>query len=724
METIPGVTMQGNEALVSVFIEMSTLPAALEDYGVKILSGAGGIYVARLPVANLEAVASLPGVLRLEADARVEPFLNLSVPDIRADLVWHEGKYGNLQGRGVVVGAVDTGVNLDHLNFKEEGGSGLSRIVWVWDQGDATGPGPSETCRDYTRDPPGELGDCGGTECSPRDEACDEVDEEGHGTGVTGVLAGNGQADCPSGTDVPCSGVAPKGEIIVVKLGEGLASEVIQGVDYIFQKAEAMGKPAVVNLSVGWYPGSRDGNSLLERNLSSLIGPGRIIVAAAGNNHLEMGHARMELNPQSRTLYLGCIPLPSDVVKVYGWYDPPSAGSIEVRVWYYTYVNEGTAWIPYIENADPVDQDSPYGEIIVQHGEASGDARGFTITLESGASLLRSGEWHIEVRNPGAGALGTSVDLWVDRTYDVGNAQCPQRVPARFTKADQERETTVAPPCTADDVICVGSYNTRCVAGSTNYCTRCSVDYPATANCIEGPETNGDISSFSSLGPTRDGRNQPWISAPGNMILTPFIGGGNPYAYWGGTSFAAPHVAGTVALMLEANPTLTPQNIMNALRTSARKPEGVSDWDEAWGYGKVDAFGAVEQVASEIPPPPPPVPHGLGEGDDVCFIATAVFGGIDSPQVERLREVRDHYLLKTSLGRRFVRFYYRWSPPVAAWLKERPMPSRVVRLSLMPLVGVAQVTRQGNGPASAVLACFGLFLISAVCYSSLKRRIR
>jgi hypothetical protein len=179
-----------------------------------------------------------------------------------------------------------------------------------------------------------------------------------------------------------------------------------------------------------------------------------------------------------------------------------------------------------------------------------------------------------------------------------------------------------------------------------------------------------------------------------------------------------------VALMLEANPTLTPQNIMNALRTSARKPEGVSDWDEAWGYGKVDAFGAVEQVASEIPPPPPPVPHGLGEGDDVCFIATAVFGGIDSPQVERLREVRDHYLLKTSLGRRFVRFYYRWSPPVAAWLKERPMPSRVVRLSLMPLVGVAQVTRQGNGPASAVLACFGLFLISAVCYSSLKRRIR
>jgi len=176
--------------------------------------------------------------------------------------------------------------------------------------------------------------------------------------------------------------------------------------------------------------------------------------------------------------------------------------------------------------------------------------------------------------------------------------------------------------------------------------------------------------------------------------------------------------------MLEANPALTPQNIMNALRSSARKPEGGSGWDEAWGYGKLDAFGAVEQVASEIPPPPPPVPKGLGGDDDFCFIATAAFGGIDSPQVERLREARDHYLLKTSLGRRFVRFYYRWSPPVAAWLKERAMASRMVRLSLMPLVGIAEVAIHRNGSGSAVLACFGVFLVSAVCYSSLKRRIR
>ncbi len=114
--------------------------------------------------------------------------------------------------------------------------------------------------------------------------------------------------------------------------------------------------------------------------------------------------------------------------------------------------------------------------ITIQHGEPSGDARGFTITLGSNANLLLAGQWHIEVRNMGAAPLGTTVDLWVDRTFLVGSAaatNCPR--PARFVKGDQERKTTIAPPCTADDVICVGSYNTRCIQ---DFCTGCSLDYP------------------------------------------------------------------------------------------------------------------------------------------------------------------------------------------------------------------------------------------------------
>lgn len=718
MEKIPGVTMKGDEAYINAFIEMNVIPPGLQDHDVRILSRAGSIYLARLPVANLAAVASLSGVVRMEGDARVEPFLNLSVPEVAADGVWAEGKYGNLRGEGVVVGMVDTGISLRHENFLREGGSGLSRVTWVWDQGDDSGPAPQESCRDYTWDPPQAVA-CGGTECSPQSEDCDVQDDLNHGTLVMGAMAGNGQAGC--GQDLPCTGVAPDAEIIVVKLGNWLVSEVIQGVDYIFQKAAAMGKPAVVNLSLGWYAGPRDGSSLLERSLSNLAGPGRIIVAAAGNHALEMGHARFEsdVNLQRRTIYFDCIPTSADIVKVYGWYDPPGAGSVQVRV---LFRDRGdlTSWVGF---GGSVEADSAYGRITVQHDETSGDARGFTVTLESGVNPLVRDPWHIEVRNMGSVSLGTTVDLWVDRTYDVGplSGICP--LPARFIKAHQERQSTIAPPCTADDVICVGSYNTRCPAG---FCTGCSLDYAGIGglnNCIDGFEVTGAISSFSSLGPTRNGGRRPWLTAPGNAILTPDNRGDDTYSFAGGTSFAAPHVAGTVALMLQADPTLTTARALDALRSSARTPVGVSVWDKAWGWGKLDAYGSVERVASEIPPPPP---RPLGGGDDICFIATVAFGDIEAPQVDRLREMRDRFLFKTSPGRQFVRFYYRWSPDVAAWLKGHAVGSGIVRLFLMPAVGWSEMVYHRSAAEWAGLSVLGLFLASALCCFSYRcsRRIR
>ncbi len=728
VKTIPGVTLEKGEPYVNTFMEMESVPPSLEDYGVELVSRAGNIYLARLPVANLEEVASLPGVLRMEGDARVESFLDVSVPEIGADRVWAERSFGRPEGEGVIVGIVDTGISLLHGDFHEPGASGASRIEWVWDQGDGTGPAPDETCRDYTQDPAPSV-PCGGTECSPVSQECAEEDEEGHGTVVMGAFAGNGQEECPSNSGLPCIGVARKGDIIAVKMNQGLASEVVQGVDYIFQKAASLGKPAVVNLSVGWYAGSRDGNSLLERSLSNLVqGQGRILVGAAGNGRLEMGHARIATGAQRRTLFLDCPPTTGDVVELYGWYDPPPTGSIQVRVVYFN-ESEPTPWVGF---GDPVEVlDSSFGRITIQHNETSEDARGFTITLDSGSSRLQGGQWHIEARNGAGGSLGTTVDLWVDRTFIVGSSAqqgCP--VPARFIKAHQEQETTIAPPCTADNVICVGSYNTKCpIVGGIDFCTGCSLDYEElntpVDNCVADlPEMVGDLSSFSSLGPTRDGRKMPWLAAPGNAILTPDNRGSNTYSFVGGTSVSSPHVAGTVALMLEVDPTLTTSRVLDALRFSARTPSGVSVWDEGWGWGMVDAYGAVDQVAADIPPPPPPTPHGLGGGDDICFIATAAFGDVDAPAVKLLRELRDRFLLKTSWGRSFVQLYYRYSPPVAVWLKGHPLCSRVVRLSLMPAVGWSEMACHRSPLERRILFVLGLSLIGGACYFSVRRQPR
>ncbi|VAW83159.1 hypothetical protein MNBD_GAMMA16-453 [hydrothermal vent metagenome] len=84
----------------------------------------------------------------------------------------------------------------------------------------------------------------------------------------------------------------------------------------------------------------------------------------------------------------------------------------------------------------------------------------------------------------------------------------------------------------------------------------------------------------------------------------------------------------------------------------------------------------------------PPLPN------DGCFIATAAYGFYSVPQVQALRDFRDHYLLTNEWGRVFVEFYYRYSPPLAAYIAERPALRTGVRIVLAPFVVVASLLKQ------------------------------
>ena len=104
----------------------------------------------------------------------------------------------------------------------------------------------------------------------------------------------------------------------------------------------------------------------------------------------------------------------------------------------------------------------------------------------------------------------------------------------------------------------------------------------------------GSISTFSSLGPTRDGRQAPTIAAPGQSIIAPQPPStGDTYGPMSGTSMAAPMVTGTVALMLQGNPELTAAEIRDCLMSTARADAftGATP-NHAWGAGKLDAADA------------------------------------------------------------------------------------------------------------------------------------
>ena len=128
-----------------------------------------------------------------------------------------------------------------------------------------------------------------------------------------------------------------------------------------------------------------------------------------------------------------------------------------------------------------------------------------------------------------------------------------------------------------------------------------------------GASTDADgMANFSSRGPTSDGRVKPDIVAPGSKIIAARATGtamGTPlddnYTSAQGTSMATPHVAGLCALILKANPRLTPAEVKRILRDTAIN---LNLDPNSQGQGRVDALAAVSAAAALLPPGPPPAP--------------------------------------------------------------------------------------------------------------------
>jgi len=102
---------------------------------------------------------------------------------------------------------------------------------------------------------------------------------------------------------------------------------------------------------------------------------------------------------------------------------------------------------------------------------------------------------------------------------------------------------------------------------------------------------------FSSRGPTADGRTKPDVSAPGYNITAPKANSINQYVTYSGTSMATPFTSGTVALMLDANPNLTPTQIKNIIANTS-KDWGPTGKDIDYGYGRLDSYEAVKSAGS------------------------------------------------------------------------------------------------------------------------------
>jgi subtilisin family serine protease len=542
----------------------------------------GSVLPVRASLETLDALTRRDEVVRVEASPPKRPVLDLSRPDVRADLV----EAGTdlpypFDGRGVIAAMVDTGIDYEHPSFGKR-----TRVQKIWDQAFATG-----------EPPPGQDS---GALCDREDilrglAGCDSIDIVGHGTHVMDTMAGSGDK---------YRGMAPRADIMAVASIDFVL--LVESCRWLFDQATAAGQPMVINLSLGGHYGPHDGTDLESFSLSAMTGPGKIIVAAAGNEGSDFIH--LGYDPQGST--------GKTIFHVFSGFDVSSAlftvwhgatANLEFAVGVQT-ANEldETEFIAATggyRTFDLQDGGRGLGRVYFQPGGSPDPGNGrmqLDIVVEPGEIAYQGNPdgytWYLKVRGTG------EFDAW----SAAAGFLTP---PARFSDSDDgglipgDNHKSLGSPALAPGVIAVASYATR--SSWTDH----------QGNLQEHPETRpGDISFFSSHGPTTDPENtghKPEIAAPGEFIVaamsqsTGELSEGTKitedeidYMAMRGTSMACPHAAGIVALLLQVEPALDPEDIRRILQATGRSDEytGADLPNFVWGYGKIDAYEAVARA--------------------------------------------------------------------------------------------------------------------------------
>jgi subtilisin family serine protease len=510
----------------------------------------------------------------------------------------------DIDGKGVIIGIVDVGCDFYHKNFKI---NKKTRILNLWDQNGNGSAHPKnyEYGSEYTSSDINEA-----LRNSTAQKAYTQLHyapkTNAHGTHVMDIAAG-------SSPDIQYLGVAPKADVIFVDLRRplenkdmtqeelatlqentlGSSQDLVDAVRYIFEKAEELKKPAVVNISLAANGGGHNGTSLVEANFDDFLSDknskyGRAIVIAAGNDFVNRLHTTGRVSQSGSRLIKWRIPKLTRTTnldirqEMEIWYSKGAALKIEVldpegnqvddllcRFGKSSMSNEPSLipiWTIHNAAADPaVDKENNHIEILVDNCHTK----------------FQKGTWTFKLSHDESQPSNNSTVVfhaWIESMYRSSSAETVGG--DSIFPIDSECLNTING---------IGNARLPIVVGACSYDANHPEMYP--------------VASYSSAGPTlhadHGASQKPELYAPGNGISSACAVIGGRFDADPGTSMAAPHVTGVIALMFQRAHMIHPNKVLTIEKIRQALIETASDkhiYDSQLGFGRVNGCDALNRI--------------------------------------------------------------------------------------------------------------------------------
>ncbi len=584
--------------------DVKSIKSLVTSVGGEFKYSSGDIAAVRISISQMATILSNKAIQRIEAFPPQLHLLNDSMLLNNNIIAVHNGQAPLTQGyngTGVVVGIIDSGIDITHSDFKDS--LGKTRINYLWDQTKPAINSPS-TPINYGQEW-NNLQIDSGLAIGHTD-----ADQHGHGTHVAGIAVGNGRATGKY------KGVAPNADIIVVAVDfSGSAPfkpsyPVADAAYYIYSKATAMGKPCVINASLGNSTGSHDGQDLQAQLINNLINGqvGRAFVAAAGNSgnsefHLgytvtsDTNFTMFKYNAGKGSVYIQMFADTNDFKNInfaIGADEMSPVHSFKGKTAFATIANH----VGVLDTVVLYNNGKRLG-IIERYGDISAGVYSMEFYITPDSTTYN---WRLITTGSG------KFDVW---SFDLVGFPLPSLATMKdsvYYKLPDLNKTIESGFQCLDNVITVANYTNRQSYKQYDGSTYLNTSY------IPGKRV-----SSSGIGPTRDGRLKPDIASPGDVTIaavesvwkaglistgnTSSMAFGGYHVRSGGTSHSSPSVAGIAALYLQKYPTATAIQVKQAITACAKQDvyTGNSLPNNYWGYGKADALATLTHCVSAVP---------------------------------------------------------------------------------------------------------------------------